>query len=954
MPTVTDSNDNLGVDMTVEYTADPGFLSVTTQLSGRLGISLGQIDVNTSQIVSALTGGGADQLADSIGIDADRSMTVNYRLEQGAQAQLEDALGRLVNITGVPLDRILGVGGASASDIVPSEFQNFPSDTVGLWTGFRDPTGIVPFGEGFRIGGSDPASVNRVFRYNPVTIRLPQRAQDRVEELPPLRIEVIARPTSGGTQAFFGGDLRATIEVPPEDIIDIQDLEELSCGDRYPNIEESINGISTEIDALLSQRDVLGEVGTDPQTLMVDGGFFGGVFGGGGDDEEEDDDGGGGGGGFFSGVRDAVRNRTRGGITGDEDTSVVGGGITGDPDTNIREGGLTGDEDTSIVGGGITGDEDTSIVGGGITGDADTSVTEGGLTGDEDTNVFDEGFTRDEDTSVFDRQEGDPASTETDVTTVPQSSFQEARAPAIDDSQIDTLDLEGPFFDQLQTLLTEVNSLESTVTTEVDVQSCRQEYLGTLEGLRGLLRDSLNLRERVVDCGSDYSAIQRRISNLESRVRGADPTDPRELSSILSEAGNLQSDISSQVESNECLQEFRDRVNGLVNRLENFQGGINCIQEYSDLDDRIEDIRDRAFDLDPQADLSQLPPLSEATDLLEEARNIRSDINERVDDPECFNELKSRLQGAISRLENVKSTVDIDCASEFPQLNREVTSVIETADRLRTLEDAGELVSERDAEGLEGSIEAARNQIDRIVDVDKCASEFRTRMDDAEGILRDELDPRPDLSCDDISSDIRTSVESLRQEAAQFSDRVPRESTLNNARQFIEDARNLRSRVEEETREANPCRSTLLSDLDTALERLQAFSQREPVPVPCSEKFPELNQESKDLQATASEIRGVVGPQEILDFIENADSLEKRIEDQVEQGDRCRDRLLSRIDASVKRVQSSVGGLRSITEGEAGDLLPGIDIEDFEGDIGEIEGPELEEIRSRIEEARAQ
>lgn len=929
MPTVTDSNDRLGVDMTVDYTASPGFISITTRLSGELGITFDQIDIDTDQIVSAISGGGASELAGTIGIDANRSMTVDYRLANGVNATLENAINQLVEVSGLPPSIILGASGASPGNAVPSGLQSLPQDTVGLWTGFRDPTGLVPFGSGFKIGGSNPASVNRTIRYNPLSLRVPQRARDALSNLPPLQIELIVTPTSGGTQKFLGGDLRATIDIPIEDIIEFKDLKEVKCGEVYPQIEQRINGISTELDALLEERDLLSELSQRPERLMVDGGFF-------------------------SGIRDSVSNAIGGGITGSRDSSIISGGITGDEDTSVVGGGITGDEDTSVVGGGITGDKDTSIVGGGITGDADSDVFSGGITGDQDTNVIDEGFTRDEDTSLVDAVSGDPANNEIGIERIAPSTFSNVKRPEIAEDQIDSLDLEGSFFNKLETLLTEIRSIESEVGTKVDAGGCAQKYKSNLQSLRELINEALGLQNRVFDCASDFSSIASRVTNLESRAGSVDPKSFRDVKDFLDDAGELQSDISSQVESNECIQEFRSRINGIVDRVQNFDAGINCIQKYSSIDERIEDIRDRAFDLDPSANFRSLPSLSRVNELLEDAREIRNDVNNNVDDPDCFRELKSRIQGALSRLENVKDTVDIDCESEFPQLNREVNSVIETAERLKSVEEAGDLVSERDAEGLQGSIESVRDQVKRLSDLQQCNSVFRTKIEDAQTILNNELDPRPDLSCDDVESQIRIQTEEIRQEAAQFSDKVPREGTLNRARQLISDARELRNRVDDEVRDANPCKSQLVSDLSTALQRVETFSNREPVPVACSEKFPELNKESKDLQRRASDIRGVVGPDEILDFISTANDLEKRIEQSVEAGDRCRNRLLSRIEASVKRVQSAVGGVRSITEGETGDLLPGIDIEDFQGDIGEIEGPELDDIRQRIQEARAQ
>jgi len=404
-------------------------------------------------------------------------------------------------------------------------------------------------------------------------------------------------------------------------------------------------------------------------------------------------------------------------------------------------------------------------------------------------------------------------------------------------------------------------------------------------------------------CGNLYPDIGDRVSSIESEIASLARQATDDISDVVSGASSPKEELRALANSSTSL---RDRVAVTPQELSNQGTNLNQLRSN--------------------------------------ASNLLQNINDNVQVPSCIQDLSSRLDNALSTVNEIADGAvrqgEVPCSETFSDISSSIKSL---SDRFRSAdtpspssllqelgskEEVGSQVGsaieefssiEQEARSLRGEVES-RVRSERP----NCADRFLSQLDSITSNsqqVRSSLEqalnnlPSPEqrgtevptggsLGCSDISSTIRNKVENSTSAADQITNRSPSNTARERASQEMDQIESLASRIQTEVPDENPCKSRLLSRLSSAREQLRAFTSQESAPPSCERKYPDVAGRVDNFEQKILDVSPPVNAQQIQDFSRQADEITEVIENEIPPSDPCQRRLAEQTEELLRRVSN--------------------------------------------------
>lgn len=437
-------------------------------------------------------------------------------------------------------------------------------------------------------------------------------------------------------------------------------------------------------------------------------------------------------------------------------------------------------------------------------------------------------------------------------------------------------------------------------------------------------------------------AIQNVVSGSETLVFRIPPD---EIINTINVSDLACGEIAPNME--EAISELRSRTNQLRgevnNSLDTLQdarseltsaAGVGSLRGIGDRQlagirqSTVDDVRDRLQQVQiPDRDLSNI-------------RSNLENLRDRIEDltPDCqgefgsiLDEIENRLesiQSNISELENINNRIEdiigrvgtIDCGEAFSQIEDSISEIEDNVGFSPSINQ----FNLNEVESLLGDIQVQQNTIrGRIPSGSPCRDRFMSRLDSLQGDLQrleSRLEGReievpeapeiPELGCGDVSRSIRNGVNGLEDSVSNFSNRDRSRRTQSTRNRLIQTANDLEEQIQNTVNDQNPCKSQLLSRVRSSRQRIQGIQLRRPDLVPCSEQFPNLENQIDSLEDQIIGVAGALTQGEIDDILENAESISNQIQNNVPANNRCRGRLSGRVQSALDQLERQTRSAR--------------------------------------------
>lgn len=218
--------------------------------------------------------------------------------------------------------------------------------------------------------------------------------------------------------------------------------------------------------------------------------------------------------------------------------------------------------------------------------------------------------------------------------------------------------------------------LENEVRPLLDRLSCLVDALRDF----GLGFDSLENKITLPSCFEQFSSLDRQLSSAERTVRNTRNISPSRAQNLVSDVEDVQSTIrqkESELQDAGCFDEFRNRANSLLNRVDRKAKRaidierperpqverpevITCESEFPSIDQDVTRLEQRTINL--QAPVSN----ERLQSIFNDADGILRDIQNQVDDSQCIREFRDRVNRAVNRASELRGRVRITIRQEAP------------------------------------------------------------------------------------------------------------------------------------------------------------------------------------------------------------------------------------------------------------------------------------------------
>lgn len=217
---------------------------------------------------------------------------------------------------------------------------------------------------------------------------------------------------------------------------------------------------------------------------------------------------------------------------------------------------------------------------------------------------------------------------------------------------------------RFQNLLDTSDELRDRVQRSVDQSDCIQQWLDQIDSARNRIQ---RVGTQGIQCSNEYarlsSDIDSFISNIREfeRIREIERTQDR-FSELTNRGESLQSRIRREVDEQECIQQFEDRIDQTLSDVEQTgarrEAVIPCGQQYSSIDDQIDEFENMVAQLSvPVQPQRQQEVASEGLDLIEQ-------IEQNVEPGRCREEFVTRARGASNRVRSLTEQVSVTRVEE--------------------------------------------------------------------------------------------------------------------------------------------------------------------------------------------------------------------------------------------------------------------------------------------------
>lgn len=450
------------------------------------------------------------------------------------------------------------------------------------------------------------------------------------------------------------------------------------------------------------------------------------------------------------------------------------------------------------------------------------------------------------------------------------------------------------------------------------------------------------------DCAVLFSNIQSSLDELEQRSLNIE-----EIRRDIDELQDIRSEILSASGTGSLPNLTAESLSGITG-------------------DRVSNWESRAR----EADTTPVPGVATITSLQSRASRVEDRID-NIGVPNCRSEFSSRIdsiQSELEELERLSTRADnlreqilsnlpsLISLSSIPCVDRDFGEVSGDSidSQLNGLEnrvsDLSNLSSRDFTSGIEGNIRSTISSIEsdiRLIPSDnECRSQFMSRLNNIRSSFRSQLDrlsQRVELGCDDVAQFVINSVASVETQARIFRDSSEASRTSRRFNSILEDIESSRSLVTGRVRDDNPCKSQLLSRLDTTESILRSVSISRPRDRirsrSCDSLFPSIDDRLTSFEDDVIAIDPPVEPETFELMVTRADNLISQIEREIpEEQSRCIRQFSRRVDGAINRL-GRVGARVSITTREE---LTSDEIDRRQEVVNELQS-RLEEIAERRE-----
>lgn len=285
-------------------------------------------------------------------------------------------------------------------------------------------------------------------------------------------------------------------------------------------------------------------------------------------------------------------------------------------------------------------------------------------------------------------------------------------------------------------------------------------------------------------------------------------------------------------------------------------------------------------------------------------------------------ELRNTVETAVKNVESAESRLD--------RIENRVTSEVSVTDiRSLTAQDVADAIRNR-GETAKSNLQDVKSRLARVEIPPIDINNLKSRTED----LRSQVNELVEKCFPNVSDVLDRVKEKLRQ----------LESRLPNVRSKFQSLRDALRNIEGvqadlPSRDDRP--SLPRPDLPDREEVRERITTR-PEFVPCSEKYPDIQQQVDLFEEQVVGIRSGISEGEIESLGENANSLKEQIEDEIPEGDPCRERLTNRTQSALDSIERSIRSPRIRV------TAPAERVEEFQQEVNDLRS-QFESIVSEVE-----
>jgi len=513
-----------------------------------------------------------------------------------------------------------------------------------------------------------------------------------------------------------------------------------------------------------------------------------------------------------------------------------------------------------------------------------------------------------------------------------------------------------------------LEDVKNSITTQINRQNrCRSELMQRANRIEDRL-DQLSSGPGELDCSQRYSDITSAFNDLQTITPdGSGPITQSRQAEITSGLSDITTLIESEVQEQQCIEEFTNSVNAIRSDLFNVrvrqppssEVSIDCKGRFDGLIETGEEIYEDAQNLrrnqiqqlrrklrEPEGFLPNLT----VEELIQIAQDEKADIEQRQS--EWSSEISSRVNTsafdgdspAASTCQNGLFDLNGNITRELNGYENSFSQILERADSIGGSDPTCEDVSQ-DLKTAVGDYEEQSNQfLDKSVDerteerkntllsngedlrsrinsevdsANPCKSDLRTRVSNKLNNVRDAR-TEPRITCDNVPARIKNNVSSFESGVQSFLSRPVSRRTRERRDSLVEEASETLDNINAEIDDDDPCKGRFRNRVNTPLTQLQNAELRSRASIPCAELYPDANERLEAFDQRVLNLTAPVTPEQVQLIAESGQEVTDVIRNNVPSDDPCRQRMINRTRNLVNRAQSLTTQVR-IEEAQEGD-----------------------------------
>jgi len=257
---------------------------------------------------------------------------------------------------------------------------------------------------------------------------------------------------------------------------------------------------------------------------------------------------------------------------------------------------------------------------------------------------------------------------------------------------------------------------------------------------------------------------------------------------------------------------------------------------------------------------------------LDNLKQAKSNVQKT--DPSTF---KSKLQSQISTLDGIKTDAQ---SGKYGNCAQQITS--KANDAINTLNQVLDLVNK--------ALEVRRN----ILDILPSSLPSKTQQ----------------LSCADVSNVLKNQVSGFEQTVKSFTSKPVYARTPSRYSSILHEGQNLRSKVQSQVNDNNPCKQQLNSTLESALNSLKQVGSASQGQLPCGRQYPNIDNTISNFEQDVVNFKNNPSAVNAQKLIQRGNNIMDQIKSNTKAGGNCRNEFTSRVQSSISSINMGSRGVR--------------------------------------------